>query len=155
MLGATMVEVVMIDTAALRASVPVYAVPCAALQTWPLHSAAPSSGCDGRHLHEELSGVLTFRGQRKTGELLRLRATGHLADSQRQNRPPSPRLRRVSKKYATDAITLCQGQQGSNSRSALSAELMNEGASFSLPIGITDAVLGMHGGAADVVRRTS
>ena len=35
------------------------------------------------------------------------------------------------------------------------AELMNEGASFSLPIGITDAVLGMHGGAADVVRRTS
>ena len=32
---------------------------------------------------------------------------------------------------------------------------MNEGASFSLPIGITDAVLGMHGGAADVVRRTS
>ena len=109
MLGATMVEVVMIDTAALRASVPVYAVPCAALQTWPLHSAAPSSGCDGRHLHEELSGVLTFRGQRKTGELLRLRATGHLADSQRQNRPPSPRLRRrVSKKYATDATSIEQ-----------------------------------------------
>ena len=53
------------------------------------------------------------------------------------------------------SISLCQGQQGSNSRSALSAELMNEGASFSLPIGITDAVLGMHGGAADVVRRTS
>ena len=109
MLGATMVEVVMIDTAALRASVPVYAVPCAALQTWPLHSAAPSSGCDGRHLHEELSGVLTFRGQRKTGELLRLRAMGHLADSQRQNRPPSPRLRRrVSKKYATDATSIEQ-----------------------------------------------
>ena len=28
-----------------------------------------------------------------------------------------------------------------------------KGASFSHPIGITDAVLGVHGGAADVVRR--
>ena len=31
----------------------------------------------------------------------------------------------------------------------------NEGGSFSHPIGITDAVLGVHGGAADMVRRTS
>ena len=31
----------------------------------------------------------------------------------------------------------------------------NEGGSFSHPIGITDVVLGVHGGAADVVRRTS
>ena len=57
--------------------------------------------------------------------------------------------------YVLSSLPLCPGQQESISRSALSAELMNEGASFSLPIGITDAVLGMHGGAADVVRRTS
>ena len=44
----------------------------------------------------------------------------------------------------------------SSSICALRADLSEmKGASFSHPIGITDAVLGVHGGAADVVRRTS